>query len=170
METRDDQDSEPQRGRGHRSNSTTALETWGSSEDPGDGAPAAVTSLTILYHPDTKRIGDQAALAGLAPEVTFRLSRAEPDFSGSDEPQPLGDRNLSRAPLLLVGLPGGYFLYHGLIARVQDTEMFRLPAVDPVPAWTWALVVSLAFGLASHAVVQRSINRTDWLAALNVRE
>jgi putative ABC transport system permease protein len=70
----------------------------------------------------------------------------------------------------LLGLPGGYFLYRGVIARLQDTELFRLPAVDPVPAWTWALLLSLAFGLASHVVVQRSINRTDWLAALNVRE
>jgi putative ABC transport system permease protein len=70
----------------------------------------------------------------------------------------------------LLGLPGGYFLYRGVIARLQDTELFRLPAVDPVPAWTWALLLSLTFGLASHAVVQRAINRTDWLDALNVRE
>jgi putative ABC transport system permease protein len=70
----------------------------------------------------------------------------------------------------LVGLPAGYTLYRGVIARLQDTEMFRLPAVDPWPAWTAALLLSLMFGLASHAVVQRSINRIDWLDALNVRE
>jgi putative ABC transport system permease protein len=70
----------------------------------------------------------------------------------------------------LVGLPGGYLLYRGLIARVQDTELFRLPAVDPTAAWAWALALSLSFALASHAVVQRSIDRMDWLEALNVRE
>jgi hypothetical protein len=53
---------------------------------------------------------------------------------------------------------------------LQDTELFRLPAVDPFPAWTWALLLSLTFGLASHVVVQRSIDRIDWLDALNVRE
>jgi putative ABC transport system permease protein len=70
----------------------------------------------------------------------------------------------------LLGLPGGYFLFRGIIARLQDTELFRLPAPDPIPAWTGALLLSLTFGLASHAVVQRSINRIDWLDALNVRE
>jgi putative ABC transport system permease protein len=70
----------------------------------------------------------------------------------------------------LAGLPGGYLMYRGLIARVQDTELFRLPAVDPTVAFAWALPLSLLFALASHAVVQRSINRTDWLEALNVRE
>src|SRR5262249_1448534 len=70
----------------------------------------------------------------------------------------------------LLGLPGGYFLYRGLIARVQDTELFRLPAIDPVAAWAWSLLLSLSFALASHAVVQRSIDRMDWLEALNVRE
>jgi putative ABC transport system permease protein len=70
----------------------------------------------------------------------------------------------------LLGLPGGYFLFRGIIARLQDTELFRLPPPDPIPAWTGALLLSLTFGLASHAVVQRSINRIDWLDALNVRE
>jgi putative ABC transport system permease protein len=70
----------------------------------------------------------------------------------------------------LVGLGGGYGLYRGVIARLQDTELFRLPAVDPVPAWTAAFLLSLTFGLASHLVVQRAIERIDWLDALNVRE
>lgn len=70
----------------------------------------------------------------------------------------------------LLGLPGGYFLYRGILAQLQDTELVRLPAVDPLPSWIAALLLSLAFGLASHAVVQRSINRIDWLDALNVRE
>ena len=59
---------------------------------------------------------------------------------------------------------------HRLIARVQDTELFRLPTVDPTAAFAWALPLSLAFALASHAIVQRSINRMDWLEALNIRE
>lgn len=70
----------------------------------------------------------------------------------------------------LLGLPGGYLMYRGLIARVQDTELFRLPAVDPTAAFAWAFPLSLAFALASHAVVQRLIHRMDWLEALNIRE
>jgi putative ABC transport system permease protein len=70
----------------------------------------------------------------------------------------------------LAGLPLGYLFYHGLIARVQDTEMFRLPAVDPTAAFLGAFLLSVVFALITHAVVQRAINRMDWLEALNVRE
>src|SRR5262249_15093983 len=70
----------------------------------------------------------------------------------------------------LLGLPPGHTVYHGLIAEVQDTGLFCLAPVDPTAGFVWALPLSLLFALASHAVVQRLINRMDWLEALNVRE
>jgi len=32
------------------------------------------------------------------------------------------------------------------------------------------LLVSMVFTLTAHLIVQRNINRTDWLEALNVKE
>ncbi len=55
--------------------------------------PTIGTWLTVLWHPDARRIGD------LAP-IPERLSRLEPDFSGA----PLGDPHLSRKPAMLVQL------------------------------------------------------------------
>ncbi|MBV8554383.1 MAG: ABC transporter permease [Planctomycetaceae bacterium] len=69
----------------------------------------------------------------------------------------------------LLGLPGGYLIYRG-VGRIEDAELFRLPIVNPASAWAWALSLSVLFVLASHAVVQVSINRMDWLEKLKTRE
>ncbi|MEX0866942.1 MAG: FtsX-like permease family protein [Pirellulales bacterium] len=68
-----------------------------------------------------------------------------------------------------LGMPIGYALAW-LLAWAYTTEMFRFPLV--APAWSWAgtLIAAVAFGLAAHAVVQREINRMQWLEALNVKE
>jgi putative ABC transport system permease protein len=69
----------------------------------------------------------------------------------------------------LLGLPLGYSLALAL-SRVYDTEMFRFPLVSP--PWVWAATVSMGvvFALAAHAVVQRNINRLDWLDASKTKE
>ena len=66
--------------------------------------PPRVPSLTILYHADARRVGERAALTGLAAGRPQRLARGEPAFShpvpGEAGPRPLGDPHLSRSPIL----------------------------------------------------------------------
>lgn len=69
----------------------------------------------------------------------------------------------------LVGLPLGYLLNWG-ITLAYDTEMFRIPMVDPTRVMLYTLGLGIAFGLAAQAVVQRSISRMDWLEALKAKE
>ncbi len=69
----------------------------------------------------------------------------------------------------LIGLPLGYLLNYG-ITLAYDTEMFRIPMVDPTNVWIFVMVLGTSFGLLAHLLVQRSINHMDWLEALNARE
>lgn len=69
----------------------------------------------------------------------------------------------------LIGLPLGYALNWG-ITLAYDTDMFRIPLIDPTEVWLWVAMLGIGFGLAAHLVVQRSIHRMDWLDALNARE
>jgi len=69
----------------------------------------------------------------------------------------------------LIGLPMGYALNYG-ITVAYDTEMFRIPLVDPTYVWLFVIGLGTGFGLAAHLFVQRSIHQMDWLEALNARE
>ena len=69
----------------------------------------------------------------------------------------------------LLGLPLGYLLNYGIVSA-YDTEMFRIPLIDPTEVWLIVLGLGTAFGLAAHAVVQWNIFRMDWLEALKTRE
>jgi two-component system, NtrC family, nitrogen regulation response regulator GlnG len=66
-------------------------------------ARARIPALTILYHPDLRRVGERALLGGLLEGRTAYLSRLEPVFESSrrGEPLPLEDRHVSRSPLRL---------------------------------------------------------------------
>ncbi len=57
--------------------------------------------LTILWHPDVGRVGEQAALTGLAAGRMELLSRREPAFGPPGEPavRPLADPYVSRSPI-----------------------------------------------------------------------
>jgi len=70
---------------------------------------ARVPALTILYHPDLTRIGEQARLLELASGRGALISRSLPDFAapGSNQPRPLGDHYLSRSPLRLEAAEAG---------------------------------------------------------------
>jgi DNA-binding NtrC family response regulator len=91
----------------------TAQHVWGAQPLPLDAgrerSRARIPVLTILYHPDLSRIGEQAGLPELAAGRAVLLSRAEPEFlvqgaprSSAGHPRPLGDLHLSRSPLRLV--------------------------------------------------------------------
>ncbi len=69
--------------------------------DPGS---FRLPGLTVLYHPDSRRVGQRALLSELAAGRPERLSRLEPKFAilGSREAAaPLAHRRLSREPLIL---------------------------------------------------------------------
>lgn len=68
-----------------------------------------------------------------------------------------------------VGLPLGYLLCVG-ITIAYDTDMFRIPVVDPRWIWLGTTCLGIFFGLVAHLVVQRSIFKMDWLEALKTKE
>ncbi len=63
-----------------------------------------VTTLTVVTHPDSRRVGEVATLSGLMANEEVLLSRMVPDFGpqGSPANGPLADDHLSREPLILV--------------------------------------------------------------------
>ena len=60
-----------------------------------------IPALTILYHPEIRRIGERAVLRALLDGRPASLSRLEPSFGPphSSEARPLLDRHVSRSPL-----------------------------------------------------------------------
>ncbi len=77
--------------------SGTAIEGYSASE-------LRVPGLTILAHPDARRIGERTALTALMSGNAVSLSRLEPSFSapGQAQRRPLAVPHLSRQPLKLV--------------------------------------------------------------------
>jgi DNA-binding NtrC family response regulator len=75
-------------------------------------AELRVPGLTVLCHPDLRRIGERAALTDLVSGREIALSRLEPPFSapGSALRRPLADPHLSRHPIRLRPRPGGGLL------------------------------------------------------------
>ncbi len=70
---------------------------------PATAAELEVSALTILAHPDPRRIGQIVTLPELRSAETVRLSRLEPLFAapGANDPEPLAEPHLSRKPLIL---------------------------------------------------------------------
>jgi two-component system nitrogen regulation response regulator GlnG len=91
---------------------------WGGAEVPeGDRRRRALSrlpALTILFHPDARRVGELASLGDLGGGRVALLSRNEPGFAapGSADLRPLGDLHLSRSPLRFAPgrEPGSYRL------------------------------------------------------------
>ncbi len=84
-------------------------DTRGRSEHR-QGLPAVVVpGLTLLCHPDPKRVGEVAALPSLGKGQEALLSRHEPHFAtpGAALGRPLADPRISRRPLRLTPLPDG---------------------------------------------------------------
>lgn len=65
--------------------------------------------MTILYHPDPRRIGERVALPELSSGREIQVSRIAPSFSAPNLPdrRPLADPYLSRNPVRLIPEPGG---------------------------------------------------------------
>ena len=69
----------------------------------------------------------------------------------------------------LAGMPLGYLLNWG-ITVAYDTDMFRIPVVDPTRSCLITFLLGTAFALLAHGIVQRAIFRMDWLEAMKTRE
>jgi two-component system nitrogen regulation response regulator GlnG len=75
----------------------------------GEGrAATTVPALTVLFHPDVRRVGEWTALSELLLGREAQLSRNYPDFISPDRLPggPLADRYISRRPVLLQPAPG----------------------------------------------------------------
>jgi two-component system nitrogen regulation response regulator GlnG len=78
---------------------------WGGAKVPESErrkrARSRLPALTILFHPDARRVGERATLNELASGRSALLSRNEPGFTapGNSDLRPLGDLHLSRSPL-----------------------------------------------------------------------
>jgi putative ABC transport system permease protein len=70
---------------------------------------------------------------------------------------------------LLLGCPLGFYLSR-LMAAIYNTELVRIPVLLSPAVYVTTLILGALFALLAHAVVQRSIHRFDWLAALKVKE
>ena len=86
----------------------TTLVGRGTATASSDDAPSTL-ALTLLYHPALDRVGDRV-LVDCSPGRPFALSRTGPSFAppgASGDGEPLGDEQLSRKPIHLVGTPDG---------------------------------------------------------------
>ncbi len=75
-----------------------------------DARPAVkVPALTIIWHPDAKRVGERFILYPLNGGGEVELSRNEPDFGrpGALIGEPLSDPFISRKPIVLTSTPRG---------------------------------------------------------------
>lgn len=82
--------------------------TTGLDEQQGR-QPPQVPGLTILFHPDSTRVGERIALPELSSRRKVELSRVQPEFFAphSAAGRPLVDSHLSRTPIHLIGLADG---------------------------------------------------------------
>jgi len=79
--------------------------------------------LTIIFHPDTTRIGETARIPDLLDGPPWVLGRRTPDFFpvGNDSPSPLGERDVSRQALALTRRGEGV-----VIRRPADASRCRV--------------------------------------------
>ena len=85
-------------------NGFTETSTTAAEEPTGETIRPLAPGLVIIAHPDRRRVGEEAPLAGLSAGKSHPLSRREPRFlspSAGARPRPLESPQLSRSPLLL---------------------------------------------------------------------
>lgn len=127
--------------------------------------------LTIIFHPDPRRIGYSAVMPALAGGLPWLLGRRSPTFSVDDGRAPcaLDDAHISRQALQLVARAGQL-----TVTRCDGASRCRLDSAelfDPVIIDSTRLQRGVAM-LLGHSVVLllRSIPRAQEAAGLSVRE
>jgi energy-coupling factor transporter ATP-binding protein EcfA2 len=74
---------------------------------------------------------------------------------------------------LLAALPFGMWLgYHASrgLARLHETEMFRIPVIVEPATYAWSAIVVLIAGASSAMIVRRRIDRLDLVSVLKTQE
>lgn len=74
---------------------------------------------------------------------------------------------------LIVALPLGLYLGYEAsrgLARLHETEMFRIPVVVQPATYAWSAIVVLVAGVASALLVRRRIDALDLIGVLKTRE
>jgi len=69
----------------------------------------------------------------------------------------------------VAGVPLGYWLIY-LMAVNFSNDLYTMPAVFKPISIILPLVVAVLFVLASHVIVQWSLNRIDWPEAIKLKE
>ncbi|MHC4413806.1 MAG: ABC transporter permease [Planctomycetota bacterium] len=69
----------------------------------------------------------------------------------------------------LLGLPLGLWLILVIIEQ-YETEVYRMPLVLEPTSFVLTIGLGVAFTILAQGLVQRAVNRLDWLEALNARE
>jgi putative ABC transport system permease protein len=122
---------------------------------------AVVIAVGVVYN--TARIALQERAWELASLRVLGFTRAEVSRILLVE---IGTQVLMALPL---GMWLGYHASRGL-AKLHETEMFRIPVVVEPATYAWSAIVILAAGLASALLVRRRIDRLDLVSALKTRE
>ena len=132
------------------------LDLSASTRLSGQVSPAPSTTellvpvLTVLAHPERRRIGERAPLPELFSGASVALSRAEPLFSqpGSEISAPLADNHLSRKPLQLRqdSATGDITVDRGQTSTVVRLDGSVLENLDVVKARQLARGVTLELG------------------------
>jgi two-component system, NtrC family, nitrogen regulation response regulator GlnG len=117
----------------HRTDGSTVGPSAGlAGVDPGlPRETPAVPALTLLFHPDLRRVGERVILGEIPLGREALVGRQEPELCrpGSAAGRPLADRHVSRHPLRFQPAPQG-----GIVLRV-DGSRTRVTA-DGVPVLT----------------------------------
>jgi len=112
--------------------------------DERDGALA----LTVLCHPDIRRVGERAVLRELSAGHPAALSRLQPELAQPGETlgRPLADRRMSRTPLWIAPPPQGQ-------PQGQETDGVRLDSRDcPTPVFADGIPVQGVQTLSREAL------------------
>ena len=70
---------------------------------------------------------------------------------------------------LVLGIPFGYLMVH-VIARVYNTELFRMPVIFSGRIVLLAAGYALLFVLVAQWFVFRQIRKLDWLEGIKIKE
>jgi two-component system nitrogen regulation response regulator GlnG len=107
--------------KGHRTDgSTVGPSARLAGADPGiPRQTPAVPALTVLFHPDLRRVGERVVLSEIPLGREALVGRQGPEFSwpGSATGGPLADRHISRHPLHFLPAPRG-----GVVLRIGESR------------------------------------------------
>jgi putative ABC transport system permease protein len=122
---------------------------------------AVIIAVGVVYN--TARIALQERARELASLRVLGFTRAEVSRILLAE---IGVQLVAALPF---GMWLGYQLSRGL-ARLHETEMFRIPVIVEPATYAWSAIVVLVAGAASALIVRRRIDQLDLVSVLKTQE